>query len=91
MLASPSRPADLLQEMVRILAGAETLSAATNDILVAIGTHGGWQFGTLWTLDGEGLLRCEGMWQADAERPRHSLKPASTRSYPRAPAFPARH
>jgi hypothetical protein len=54
--------------MVRILAGAETLSAATNHILVAIGTHGGWQFGTLRTLGGEGLLRCEGMWQADAER-----------------------
>lgn len=54
--------------MVRILAGAETLSAATHDILVAIATHGGWQFGTLWTLDGDGLLRCEGMWQADAER-----------------------
>lgn len=54
--------------MVRILAGAETLEAATDDILVAIGTHGGWQFGTLWTLDGEGLLHCEGMWQADAAR-----------------------
>ncbi|MCP9491696.1 MAG: SpoIIE family protein phosphatase [Solirubrobacteraceae bacterium MAG38_C4-C5] len=68
MLASSSRSTDLLREMVRILAGAETLRAATNDILVAIGTHGGWQFGTLWTLDGEGLLRCEGMWQADAQR-----------------------
>lgn len=54
--------------MVRILAGAATLSAATDDILLAIGTHGGWRFGTLWTLDGEGLLRCEGMWQADAQR-----------------------
>ena len=68
MLASSTRSADLLQEMVRILAGAATLSAATKDILVAIGTHGGWQCGTLWTLDGEGRLRCEGMWQADAQR-----------------------
>ncbi|MDQ3090702.1 MAG: hypothetical protein M3R46_03385 [Actinomycetota bacterium] len=38
------------------------------DILVAIGTRGGWQFGTLWTLDGDGFLRCEGMWQADPQR-----------------------
>ena len=41
MLASRARSADLLQEMVRILAGVGTLSDATNDILVAIGTHGG--------------------------------------------------
>ncbi|MDQ3677799.1 MAG: PAS domain S-box protein, partial [Actinomycetota bacterium] len=68
MLASSSRSADLLQEMVRILAGAGTLRNATQDILVAIGTHGGWQFGALWTLDGEGLLHCEGLWQADAQR-----------------------
>ncbi len=54
--------------MVRILAGAGTLRDATNDILVAIGTRGGWQFGTLWTLDGDGFLRCEGMWQADPQR-----------------------
>jgi hypothetical protein len=54
--------------MVHILAGVGTLSDATNDILVAIGTHGGWRFGTLWTLGGEGLLRCEGMLQADAQR-----------------------
>lgn len=68
MLTSASRPDALLQDMVRILAGAETVSAATASILAAIGTHGDWRLGALWTLGADGRLRCEGVWQVQPER-----------------------
>jgi len=57
-----------MQAMVRILAGAETVSAATASILAAIGTHGDWRFGALWTLGADGRLHCEGVWQVQPER-----------------------
>ncbi|HEV2753469.1 MAG TPA: SpoIIE family protein phosphatase [Solirubrobacteraceae bacterium] len=64
MFTSATRPDALLQDMVRILAGAETVSAATASILAAIGTHGDWRFGALWTLGADGQLHCEGVWQS---------------------------
>ena len=48
--------------VARVLAESESLAATTSPLLRAIGEELEWDWGALWTTDGEGRLRCNHIW-----------------------------
>jgi PAS domain S-box-containing protein len=50
--------------VARVLAESDNLAAATPSLLHAIGEKLEWDWGALWTAEGEGRLRCDHIWHA---------------------------
>ena len=56
---------DALHAVTRVLAEADSLAAAAPRLLQEIAENLGWDWGGLWSLDGEAApLRCERQWRA---------------------------
>ncbi len=61
------RRSKIQAEVSRVLAESASLAEAAPRVLAAIGRAEGWQFGTLWALDGgHGGLRCVEHWATEA-------------------------
>jgi PAS domain S-box-containing protein len=50
--------------VARVLAESDSLASSTLPLLRAIGEKLEWDWGALWTVDGEGRLRCNHIWHA---------------------------